>query len=313
MAGITDLPFRNLCHHFGAGLTTTEMITANKRLWKTNKSRNRLELSAEATPRSVQIVGAEPKQLAEAAIACVDAGAQIIDINMGCPAKKICHVAAGSALLKDELLVARILETVTQSVEVPVTLKIRTGWDKQHKNAVNIAQIAEKAGIQAIAVHGRTRACKFNGEAEYATIAAVKASVNIPVIANGDITTPAQAKAVMEYTQVDAVMIGRGAQGNPWIFRDIADFLENRSEGMATVTHQEKLDIILQHTQDLYGFYGELMGAKIARKHVNWYTSNMPEATTFRRIFNRIEGPALQLDAIHNYFHELTIKGELAA
>ncbi len=312
MAGITDLPFRKVCYYFGAGLTTTEMVTANTRLWKTNKSRNRLEFADNTMLQSVQIVGAEASQLAEAAIACVDIGAKIIDINMGCPAKKVCNVAAGSALLKDELLVAKILETVVKSVAVPVTLKIRTGWDIPIRNAVIIAQIAEQSGIQAIAVHGRTRACKFNGDAEFETIATVKAAINIPVIANGDITSAEQAKAVIEYTQADAVMIGRGAQGNPWIFREITNYL-NSPRSVTTTTRQEKLETILQHIKELYAFYGEIMGVKIARKHVNWYTHDMPEATRFRKIFNKIDRPALQLEAINNYFHELTIEGELAA
>ena len=222
MAGVTDAPFRRLCRHFGAGLTTSEMTTADTRLWETAKSRRRLNLDLDASPIAVQIAGADPGQLADAARACVQRGAEIVDINMGCPAKKVCRRAAGSALLRDAPLVADILTAVVAAVDVPVTLKMRTGWDPQHRNAVQVARIAEDAGIRSLAVHGRTRACRYRGEAEYATIAAVKRAVSIPVFANGDVTTPEKSLEVLRLTNCDGVMIGRGAQGRPWVFRQLA-------------------------------------------------------------------------------------------
>ena len=312
MAGVTDQPFRILCRRWGAGLATTEMITSQSRLWQSAKTKQRLSYQTEEEPRSVQIVGADPEMLADSAQRCVELGAQIIDINMGCPAKKVCNVAAGSALLQNEKLVSSILESVVGAVAVPVTLKIRTGWNQQNKNAVKIAKIAEFAGIQALTIHGRTRACGFKGSAEFDTIAAVKQNVSIPVIANGDITTPQKAKEVLDYTQADAVMIGRGAQGRPWIFQTVNHFLET-----GEVLPEPKITIIAktieEHLQRLYDFYGEFMGTRIARKHLRWYCQDRPGGEEFWKKVNRLEDSRSQFAVMREFFHELAVEGEKAA
>lgn len=305
MAGVTDLPFRRLCRHFGAGLAVSEMVTSDTRLWNTRKSRQRLRHEGECAPRAVQIAGSDPAMLAAAARLNVEQGAQIIDINMGCPAKKVCKKAAGSALLADEKRVADILRAVVNAVEVPVTLKIRTGTTPSQRNAVAIAGIAEDAGIRALAVHGRTRACRFQGHAEYDTIAAIKASVGIPVFANGDITSPQKALQVLEHTGADAVMIGRAAQGQPWIFRDINHYLRHGSLPAAP-GERELCGILLGHLQELHRFYGDFMGVRIARKHVGWYLkANRPTGTdNFRAHFNRLECPQQQYRAIELLFNQ---------
>jgi tRNA-dihydrouridine synthase B len=269
MAGVTDRPFRQLCKKMGAGLAVSEMVTSNSLLYGSEKTKRRANHEGEVDPISVQIAGADPKMMAEAARHNVDNGAQIIDINMGCPAKKICNVLAGSALLKDEPLVAQILRAVVSAVDVPVTLKIRTGWDKNNRNAIAIAKMAEDLGIQALAMHGRTRACAYMGEAEYDTIAAVKQEIRIPLIANGDITTPEKAKFVLDYTGADAVMIGRAAQGRPWIFREIEHYLSTGTHLLAP-TVDEIHAVMLEHLHDLYDFYGDLTGMRMARKHIFW-------------------------------------------
>jgi len=274
MAGVTDRPFRQLCRRFGAGLAPSEMISADARLWSTSKSRHRMDHAGEPEPRVVQLAGADPQALAEAARANVDLGAQIIDINMGCPAKKVCGRCCGSALLSDEPQVARILAAVVRAVAVPVTLKIRTGWDREHRNGARIARLAEDCGIAALAVHGRTRADFFNGEAEYHTIRDIKACVRIPVFANGDIDTPQKARAVLDFTEADGVMIGRASHGAPWIFRAVNQFLR---DGTATraLLRAEVRDIILAHLDSLYRFYGEESGVRIARKHLGWYCEQL--------------------------------------
>ncbi|OYY58201.1 MAG: tRNA dihydrouridine synthase DusB, partial [Hydrogenophilales bacterium 28-61-11] len=275
MAGVTDRPFRQLCKRLGAGMAVSEMVTSNSLLYGSAKTARRANHEGEVDPISVQIAGADPAMMAEAARHNVDRGAQIIDINMGCPAKKVCNVMAGSALLQDEALVARILDAVVKAVpEVPVTLKIRTGWDREHRNALNILHIAENAGVQALAMHGRTRACAYTGNAEYDTIRAVKAAARIPVIANGDITTPEKAQFVLDYTSADAVMIGRAAQGRPWIFREIEHFL-NTGEHLPQPEVTEIHAVLLEHIHDLYAFYGDLTGVRIARKHISWYTRGL--------------------------------------
>ncbi|HEY9148099.1 MAG TPA: tRNA dihydrouridine synthase DusB, partial [Gammaproteobacteria bacterium] len=260
MAGVTDRPFRQLCKEMGAGMAVSEMVSSNSLLWGSEKTRRRADHDGETEPRSVQIMGADPQMMAEAARYNVDNGAQIIDINMGCPAKKVCNVQAGSALLRDEALVGRILDAVVSAVpEVPVTLKIRTGWDRDNKNGVAIARIAESAGIQALAVHGRTRADAYKGDAEYETIAAIKAAIGIPVIANGDITSPQKARQVLELSGADAVMIGRAAQGRPWIFREIEHYLQT-GENLPEPSLEQVRDILLGHLENLYAFYGEFTG-----------------------------------------------------
>ncbi|HEY2625001.1 MAG TPA: tRNA dihydrouridine synthase DusB, partial [Dyella sp.] len=273
MAGVTDKPFRLLCKRLGAGLAVSEMTASDPRLWRTRKSLQRMDHAGEPEPVSVQIAGYDPTMLAEAARYNADNGAQIVDINMGCPAKKVCNVWSGSALLQDEPLVARIVKAVVDAVDIPVTLKIRTGWDRQNKNALTIAKIAEDAGIAALAVHGRTRADKYEGEAEYATIAAVKQAVRIPVLANGDVLTPQQARHVLDVTGADAVMVGRGAQGRPWIFREIAHYLAT-GETLPEPTPQDVCAILVHHLEQLYAFYGELQGVRIARKHLGWYAKD---------------------------------------
>lgn len=312
MAGVTDKPFRLLCKRLGAGLAVSEMTTADPRLWQTRKSIKRMDHDGEPEPISVQIAGYDPTMLAEAARFNVANGAQIIDINMGCPAKKVCNVWSGSALLQDEPLVARIVKAVVDAADVPVTLKIRTGWDREHKNALTIARIAEDNGIAALAVHGRTRADKYEGEAEYETIAAVKAAVRIPVLANGDITTPQQAKHVLDVTGADAVMIGRGAQGRPWIFREIAHYLAT-GELLTEPSPQDVSTILLGHLEHLYAFYGEHAGVRIARKHLGWYAKDRPENATFRDVVNRAENANEQLRLTRDYFDVLHMQAPLAA
>lgn len=270
MAGVTDRPFRRLCRELGAGLTPSEMLTADTRLWDTAKSRRRLDYEGEPGPVVVQIAGAEPQMLVTAAREAVSRGAQIIDINMGCPAKKVCRRLAGSALLKDEDLVERILTAVVDGVDVPVTLKIRTGWDIEHRNGLRIARIAERCGIMALAVHGRTRACRFQGKAEYRTIRQIKQAVAIPVIANGDIDSPQKAVRVLEETKADGIMIGRAAQGRPWLFSQIDFYCRHGKLKPAPANHQVR-DIMLAHLQNLYRFYGEYTGVRVARKHLGWY------------------------------------------
>ncbi len=312
MAGVTDRPFRQLCRELGAGMAVSEMVSSNSLLWGSAKTLRRANHKGEAEPRSVQIAGADPEMMAQAARHNADNGAQIIDINMGCPAKKICNVMAGSALLKDEMLVARILEAVIKAVDVPVTLKIRTGWDKENRNGVQVARIAEQSGIQALAVHGRTRACAYKGDAEYDTIARIKDAVRIPVIANGDITTPEKAKAVLQHTGVDALMIGRAAQGRPWIFREIEHYLR-------TGTHlpepglYEIRNILLGHLRNLYEFYGEQTGVRVARKHISWYSRGQRHGAAFRQAINRVELADQQLALTYNFFTNLAEEKEMAA
>ena len=309
MAGVTDRPFRQLCKQLGAGMAVSEMVTSNSLLYGSAKTARRANHDGEVDPISVQIAGADPKMMADAARHNVDRGAQIIDINMGCPAKKVCNVMAGSALLQDEPLVARILDAVVNAVpEVPVTLKIRTGWDREHRNALNILRIAENAGVQALAMHGRTRACGYTGDAEYDTIRAVKAAAKIPVIANGDITTPEKAKYVLDYTGADAVMIGRAAQGRPWIFREIEHFL-------ATGAHLPEPEVaeihavLLGHLDDLYAFYGEITGVRVARKHISWYTKGLVGSSAFRHAMNQLDTVAEQLAVVNEYFAQAARAG----
>ena len=309
MAGVTDRPFRMLCKRFGAGLAVSEMVTSNSLLYGSVKTLRRANHEGEVEPISVQIAGADPKMMAEAAKYNVDHGAQIIDINMGCPAKKICNVMAGSALLKDEPLVSQILKAVVAAVDVPVTLKIRTGWDKQNRNAVTVARMAEDIGVQALAMHGRTRACAYMGEAEYDTIAAVKQAINIPLIANGDITTPEKAKFVLDYTQADAVMIGRAAQGRPWIFREIEHYLQTGSY-MLPPTVTEIHTVMLEHLADLYDFYGDLTGMRVARKHISWYTKGLVSSANFRHHMNQLQTIEEQLGAINAFFGQLQEHGD---
>ncbi|WP_449427521.1 tRNA dihydrouridine synthase DusB [Rhodanobacter umsongensis] len=312
MAGVTDKPFRLLCKRLGAGLAVSEMTNADPRLWHTRKSLQRMDHVGEPEPVSVQIAGYDPTMLAEAARFNVANGAQIIDINMGCPAKKVCNVWSGSALLQDEPLVARIVKAVVDAIEVPVTLKIRTGWDRQNRNALNIARIAEDNGIAALAVHGRTRADKYEGDAEYDTITAVKAAVRIPVLANGDVNTPQQARHVFDVTGADALMIGRGAQGRPWIFREIAHYLAT-GELLPEPEPAEVATILLGHLEQLYAFYGELQGVRIARKHLGWYAKDQPENAAFRQVVNRAESADAQLRLTRDYFAALAAGERLAA
>ena len=309
MAGVTDRPFRQLCKAMGAGMAVSEMVSSNSLLWGSEKTKRRANHDGEVEPISVQIAGADPAMMAEAARHNVERGAQIIDINMGCPAKKICNVMAGSALLQDEPLVARILDAVVGAVDVPVTLKIRTGWDREHKNALNILKLAENAGIQALAMHGRTRACGYSGSAEYDTIAAVKAAARIPVIANGDITTPEKAKFVLEYTGADAVMIGRAAQGRPWIFREIEYFLKTGAH-LPQPEVAEIHQVLRAHLDDHYAFYGEYSGVRIARKHISWYTKGLAGSAAFRHAMNQLQSSTEQVSAIDRFFNELAAQGQ---
>jgi tRNA-dihydrouridine synthase B len=309
MAGVTDRPFRMLCKRMGAGMAVSEMVASNSLLYGSEKTKRRANHEGEVDPISVQIVGADPKMLAQAARYNVDNGAQIIDINMGCPAKKICNVMAGSALMQNEILVGEILEAVVGAVDVPVTLKIRTGWDKSNRNAARIARIAESSGIQALAIHGRTRACGYTGEAEYDTIAAVKSEIRIPVIANGDITTPEKARFVLAHTGADAVMIGRAAQGRPWLFREIAHYIETGAH-LAPPQVEEIRDVLIGHMHELYAFYGELTGLRVARKHISWYTKGLAGSAQFRHRMNQLESIAEQLQAVKDFFDVQAQAGE---
>jgi tRNA-dihydrouridine synthase B len=301
MAGVTDRPFRELCRRLGAGLAVAEMLTSDARLWDSAKSRARMDHSGELAPRSVQIAGADPEQMAQAAVLNVERGAEILDINMGCPAKKVCNRAAGSALLRDEGLVAEILTAVVGAVSVPVTLKIRTGWDAEHRNAPRIARLAEEAGIAALAVHGRTRACAYRGEAEYDTIERIKAEAGIPVIANGDIHSPEKALEVLERTRADAIMIGRAAQGNPWIFREIESFLETGAVA-APPTPDEVGATMMDHLRGLHALYGVPRGVRVARKHLGWYLQGRRGAEPLRSRLMTIESATEQLDAVRRFF-----------
>ncbi|MCK5715809.1 MAG: tRNA dihydrouridine synthase DusB [Nitrosomonadaceae bacterium] len=304
MAGVTDRPFRQLCKKMGAGMAVSEMVSSNSLLWGSEKTRRRANHEGEVDPISVQIAGADPVMMAQAARYNVEQGAQIIDINMGCPAKKICNTMAGSALLQNEQLVGKILDAVVRAVDTPVTLKIRTGWDKEHKNALVVARIAENAGIQALAIHGRTRACAYAGHAEYDTIATVKAAARIPVIANGDISSPEEARKVLEYTGVDAVMIGRAAQGRPWIFREISHYLATGSHlplpEVAEIHH-----VLIKHLYDIYDFYGEYSGVRIARKHISWYTKGLIGSAMFRHAMNQLQTTDQQVSAVNEFFSNL--------
>ena len=307
MAGVTDRPFRQLSKTMGAGMAVSEMVASNSLLWGSEKTIRRGNHQGEVEPRVVQIAGSNPAMMAEAALYNIGSGAQIIDINMGCPAKKICNVAAGSALLKDEPLVARIVEAVVEAARphgVPVTLKIRTGWDKNNRNALAVARIAEDAGIASLAIHGRTRACMYTGDAEYDTIRAVKAAIGIPVVANGDITTPEKARFVLDYTGADAVMIGRAAQGRPWIFREIQHFLETGMHLPPPEVEEIRI-VMLGHLEDHYHFYGMEAGARIARKHISWYTKGLAGSAAFRRQMNMLLTAGEQLRAINEFFDSL--------
>jgi tRNA-dihydrouridine synthase B len=309
MAGVTDRPFRQLCKSMGAGMAVSEMVASNSLLWGSEKTRRRANHEGEVEPISVQIAGADPAMLAEAARYNVDQGAQIIDINMGCPAKKVCNVMAGSALLKDEPLVGRILDAVVAAVDVPITLKIRTGWDCTNRNALRVAKVAEQAGVRALAIHGRTRACGFAGHAEYDTIAAVKAEVGIPVIANGDIGTPEKVKEVLDYTRADGVMIGRAAQGRPWMFREIQHYLAT-GRALPPPEVEEIRRVLLAHLEALYEFYGEHTGVRVARKHISWYTKGLAGSAAFRHAMNRLETCAEQRAAVDEYFAQLAARGQ---
>ncbi len=312
MAGVTDRPFRQLCKNLGAGMAVSEMVSSNSLLWGSAKTQRRANHDGETTPRSVQIAGADPAMMAEAARVNADSGADIIDINMGCPAKKVCNVMAGSALLKHEQLVARILEAVVNAVDIPVTLKIRTGWDKANRNGVTIARIAQESGVQALAVHGRTRACAYLGDAEYDTIAEIKNAVSIPIIANGDITTPEKAKYVLDYTNVDGIMIGRAAQGRPWIFREVDHFLKT-GQHLPPPALAEIRDILLGHLENLYAFYGDFTGVRVARKHISWYSKGQPHGAAFRQHINQVETVSQQLAATKQFFDGLIEELDRAA
>ena len=312
MAGVTDKPFRQLCKRLGAGLAVSEMTTADPRLWTTRKSIKRMDHAGEPEPVSVQIAGYDPAMLAEAARYNADHGAQIVDINMGCPAKKVCNVYAGSALLQDEPLVARIVAAVVKAVDVPVTLKIRTGWNRDNRNGVTIAKIAQDAGIAALAVHGRTREDLYHGDAEYDTIAAIKRAVSIPVMANGDIDSPRKARDVFAATGADAILVGRAAQGRPWIFREIAHHLAT-GQTLAPPDPLEVCAILVEHLEHLHAFYGEHQGVRFARKHLGWYAKDRPENAAFRAVVNRAETAAEQIRLTREYFDALAHAAPLAA
>jgi len=309
MAGVTDRPFRQLCKAMGAGMAVSEMISSNAQLWNTTKSRRRTDHQGEVDPISVQIAGADPVAMAQAARYNADRGAQIIDINMGCPAKKVCNVAAGSALLQDEPLVGRILDAVVAAVDIAVTLKIRTGWDLRNRNAVRIAQIAQSAGVKALSIHGRTRACAFIGEVEYDTIADVKSRIGIPVIANGDIDSPEKAREVLRRTGADALMIGRAAQGRPWIFREIEHYLKYGCH-LPAPRIPEIRDVLVQHLHDLYALYGDHGGVRVARKHIGWYVRGLVGALEFRQTMNRLETTQQQLAAVETFLAGLATRGD---
>lgn len=304
MAGVTDRPFRQMCKRLGAGLVVSEMLSSNPKVWKSDKSKQRMDHAGESGLRSVQIAGADPVLMAQAAQFNVNNGAQIIDINMGCPAKKVNKKMAGSALLQYPALVEEIIQSVVDAVDVPVTLKIRTGWDQDNRNGVEIAKIAQNNGIQSLAVHGRTKACMYKGEAEYQTIRNIKRAVSIPVVANGDITCPRKAKYVLEQTQADALMIGRGAQGNPWIFREINHYLQT-GEMLPAPSITEVRSVLLEHVSNVHQFYGDFLGARIARKHVGWYLADHDKERLFRTRFNAIDEAETQLDALNQYFDQM--------
>ncbi|MDR3351420.1 MAG: tRNA dihydrouridine synthase DusB [Zoogloeaceae bacterium] len=305
MAGVTDRPFRQLCKRLGAGLAVSEMVTSNSLLYGSAKTRRRADHEGETRPVAVQIAGADPLMMADAARYNVGRGAEIIDINMGCPARKVCNVMAGSALMQDEPLAARIMEAVVRAVpNTPVTLKCRTGWNREHKNVSVIARIAEACGIRALTIHGRTRADQYTGEAEYETIAQVKTEIRIPVIANGDITTPEKARFVLDFTKADGLMIGRAAQGRPWIFREIEHYLAT-GEKLSPMRAEEIHALLMTHLESLYAFYGETTGVGIARKHIAWYTKGISGSARFRRIMNTLPSAELQLQAVHDFFRSL--------
>lgn len=309
MAGVTDRPFRQLCKQLGAGYAVSEMAASNPRLWASEKTARRTNHDGEMEPKAVQIAGSDPQMMAECAKFNVERGAQIIDINMGCPVKKVCNAWCGSALLQNEALVGKILEAVVAAVDVPVTLKFRTGWDRQHKNALTIARIAESAGISMLTLHGRTRTDGYGGEAEYETIAAVKASVQIPVVANGDITTPEKAKQVLDFTKADAVMIGRAAQGRPWIFREIDHFLRT-GEYLPSPAVAEVKALMDEHLRAHYAFYGDYLGVRTARKHIGWYMRDLPGGEAFRRQMNQLENWETQLEAVQSFLDSQLQFGE---
>jgi len=309
MAGVTDRPFRQLCKQLGAGYAVSEMAASNPRLWASEKTSRRTDHTGEMEPKAVQIAGADPKDLADCAKFNVERGAQIIDINMGCPVKKVCNSWCGSALLQHEDLVERILHAVVDAVDVPVTLKFRTGWDRQNKNALRIARMAEEAGIRMLTLHGRTRADGYKGEAEYDTIRAVKAAVGIPVVANGDITTPEKAKFVLDYTGADAVMIGRAAQGRPWICREI-DYYLRTGEHLPAPLVEEVRGLMNEHLPAHYAFYGEYVGVRTARKHIGWYVQDLPGGEEFRQRMNLLESTAEQLAAVDAFFKSQLRHGE---
>ena len=311
MAGVTDLPFRRLCRKMGAGLVVSEMVAADPNTWSTRKSRLRVQFGDEPAPRSVQIAGYDPQMMAEAALFNVQLGAEIIDINMGCPAKKVCKRAAGSALLQNPELVERILTAVVSAVDVPVTLKIRTGWDRQNRNAETIARIAEDSGVAALAVHGRTKACRFVGEVEYDTIAKVVDAVSIPVLANGDITDPQRAVSVLKHTGAAAVMIGRAAQGNPWIFNQINHYLKY-DQPLAPPSMEECSQVMSEHLLALHEFYGETGGVRISRKHIGWYINPLPGGKEFTRVFNTLETTEQQRHFLQSFFLDLTCEEQVA-
>ena len=304
MAGISDKPFRKLCYRYGAGMTISEMFLANSDVWHTDKSALRMISNDDVGIRAVQIVGSDPDEMAKAAEFNVKHGAQLIDINMSCPAKKINKKLAGSALMQYPELIKKILQKVVGAVDVPVTLKTRTGWNKDHRNCIEIAQIAQDCGIKAITIHGRTRACLFNGVAEYESIKAVKEKITIPVIANGDICTPEQAKEVFQYTQADAIMIGRAAQGRPWIFEEIAFYLSH-GQLKKSKSIDEVEQVVLSHLDELYRLYGEYKGLRIARKHVNWYTKDYADSDQFRRLFSVLSNTSEQVKTLIAFFSQI--------
>lgn len=303
MAGVTDRPFRAVCRAMGASAVTGEMVTADTSLYASDKTVHRLNMAGEPGPRIIQIVGSDPEQMADAARANVDRGAHIVDINMGCPAKKVCKRAAGSALLADEALVARILDAVVAAVDVPVTLKIRTGTSPDHRNAVSVARIAEAAGVQALAVHGRTRSERFAGQAEFDTIARVRDAIGIPLVANGDIDSPERAATVLHHTGADAIMIGRAAQGDPWLFQRVEQFLLN-GELPEAPSREQRAAVVTEHVEQIYAFYGEGRGVRIARKHIGWYSGAHRNAAAFRATVNRMDNATDQLAAVVRFFSE---------
>jgi tRNA-dihydrouridine synthase B len=309
MAGVTDRPFRQLCKQLGAGYAVSEMAASNPRLWASEKTSRRIDHAGEMEPKAVQIAGADPQDLADCARFNVERGAQIIDINMGCPVKKVCNSWCGSALLQHEDLVERILHAVVGAVDVPVTLKFRTGWDRQNRNALRIARLAEQAGIQMLTLHGRTRADGYKGDAEYDTIAAVKAAVAIPVVANGDITTPEKARYVLDYTGADAVMIGRAAQGRPWICREIDHYLRTGAR-LPPPLVEEVRQLMHEHLPAHYAFYGDYLGVRTARKHIGWYVQDLPGGEEFRQRMNLLESTAEQLAAVDSFLESQHRHGE---